>query len=170
MGVRDADALPAHRLAGRSRQAKECAMTGHVDPTHEQFQAFRDLPATGPIQMLNLIRFRERAAYPEGHADAAKGRSGAQAYRAYGRAAAAPFERAGGRQIWLADPKLMLIGPPDERWDLAFVAEYSGADAFVAMVRDPEYREAVVHRQAAVSDSRLIRMQPVEPGAGFGER
>jgi hypothetical protein len=38
------------------------------------------------------------------------------------------------------------------------------------MVTDPEYRELVKHRQAAVEDSRLIRMAPVaDPGEGFGE-
>ena len=38
------------------------------------------------------------------------------------------------------------------------------------MVRDPEYQVLVAHRTAAVADSRLIRMAPVdEPGEGFGE-
>ena len=63
----------------------------------------------------------------------------------------------------------MLIGPPEERWDLAFIAEYPSVAAFVAMLRDPDYRLAVRHRQAAVADSRLIRMAPAAPGASFGE-
>lgn len=144
-------------------------MTGHVDPTREAFAEFRALPSEGPIQMLNLIRFRERAAYPEDHPQAAEALSGAQAYRRYGRAAAAPFARVGGRQLWLAAPEFTLIGPADERWDLAFVAEYPSVDAFVTMIQDPEYRQAVVHRQAAVEDSRLVRMQPSTAGQGFGE-
>ena len=37
------------------------------------------------------------------------------------------------------------------------------------MIRDPAYREAVKHRQAAVADSRLVRMKPGAPGEGFGE-
>jgi hypothetical protein len=37
------------------------------------------------------------------------------------------------------------------------------------MIRDPEYKEHVKHRQAAVEDSRLIRFLPLVPGAGFGE-
>jgi hypothetical protein len=36
------------------------------------------------------------------------------------------------------------------------------------MVRDPIYREAVKHRQAAVEDSRLIRIQPGKTAGGFG--
>ncbi len=56
---------------------------------------------------------------------------------------------------------MMLIGPDQttgvEAWDLAFVAYYPTAGAFLEMVTDPAYRIAVKHRQAAVADSRLLR-------------
>jgi uncharacterized protein (DUF1330 family) len=63
----------------------------------------------------------------------------------------------------------MLIGPSDERWDHCFIAEYPSVGAFVAMIRDPVYRKAVEHRQAAVRDSRLIRLAPLAIGKTFGE-
>ena len=50
-----------------------------------------------------------------------------------------------------------MIGPRDEAWDIAFIARYPTGAAFLEMLRDPEYQQAVVHRQAAVSNSRLIR-------------
>lgn len=145
-------------------------MTGHVDPTREAMADFRDLPADRPVAMINLLRFRDRAAYAA-DVDPAIDRevSGAEAYAAYGRAAAAPFARAGGRQIWLGRPQLTVIGPADEAWDLAFIAEYPSGAAFLDMLRDPEYQAAVVHRQAAVADSRLIRCDARRPGARFGE-
>ena len=37
------------------------------------------------------------------------------------------------------------------------------------MLRDPAYREAVKHRQAAVEDSRLLRLAPAPAGKEFGE-
>lgn len=144
-------------------------MTGSIDPTREQFNAFKDLPRDKPIQMLNLIRLREKAAYPEGHPDHGKDLSGLDAYRAYGRATAGIFTKLGGKQIWAGKPENVLTGPSDEHWDIAFIAEYPGASAFLAMVTDPEYRECVKHRQAAVEDSRLIRLAPITPGEGFGE-
>jgi hypothetical protein len=52
---------------------------------------------------------------------------------------------------------------------LAFIAQYPSGQAFIDMIRDPVYREAVKHRQAAVVDSRLIRLAPATPGALFGE-
>jgi uncharacterized protein (DUF1330 family) len=63
----------------------------------------------------------------------------------------------------------VFIDPDREAWDLAFIAEYPSAQAFIDMVRDPDYRVLVAHRTAGVADSRLICMSPREPGEGFGE-
>ena len=139
-------------------------MDGHIDPTRERFGAFRALPDDGPVHMLNLVRLRDRAAYPDG-----REASGAEAYRSYGLESGPIFRRVGGRIAWTGDFRLMLIGPEDEKWDLCFIAEYPSAAAFVEMVKDPDYQKAVVHRQAAVLTSRLIRLSPRAPGAGFGE-
>ena len=139
-------------------------MTGYIDPDKETFAAFRDLPRVGPIHMLNLVKFRAKAAYPDG-----REATGAEAYREYGRLSGPVFARLGGRIVWRGTFEFMLIGPSDERWDACFVAEYPNKDAFVAMVRDPDYREAVKHRQAAVETSRLIRTEPGSVGAGFAD-
>jgi len=134
-----------------------------VDPTKETFAAFRANDRPGPIHMLNLIRLHDRAIYPDG-----REATGAQAYDAYSRDSAPVFTRLGGRIVWRGKFELMLIGPGEENWDVCFIAEYPSVPAFVEMIRDPLYREAVKHRQAAVSDSRLIRLAPLAAGAGFG--
>jgi hypothetical protein len=144
-------------------------LDGSVDPTRVQFDAFKALPRDRPIHMLNLIRLREKAAYPEGHPDHGREISGLDAYRAYGRTTRDLFTRLGGRQVWAGRPEVVVTGPVQERWDLAFIAEYPSAGAFLAMVTDPQYRIDVQHRTAAVADSRLIRLDPIEPGEGFGE-
>lgn len=139
-------------------------MTNYVDPTREDFARFREMDREGPVHMLNLVRFRPVAAYDDGTMA-----TGEEAYASYARLSGPVFTRLGGRQLWVGKPELMLIGPTEEAWDLAFIAEYPSVAAFVGMLRDPEYRLAVRHRQAAVADSRLIRMQPRTPGAHFGE-
>ena len=138
-------------------------MTGFVDPTKETFAAFRADDRPGPIHMLNLVRLRARAAYPDG-----REATGAEAYAAYSRESAPVFAGLGGAIVWRGRFELMLIGPEAERWDLCFIAAYPSVAAFVAMIRDPVYREAVKHRQAAVEDSRLVRLEPGGAGAGFG--
>ena len=137
-------------------------MSLFVDPEREQFDAFKALPRDEPVAMLNLLRFREKAAYEDGR-DA----TGAEAYAAYGRESAPVFRRVGGEILWRGRPDVMLIGPADKQWDLVFIARYPTAAAFLEMVTDPAYREAVKHRQAAVLDSRLIRTAELPLGGDF---
>jgi uncharacterized protein (DUF1330 family) len=139
-------------------------MSGYVDPTRQAFAAFREDDREGKVHMLNLVRLRSRADYPDG-----RQASGAEAYAAYGRESEPVFTRLGGRIVWQGRFELMLIGPREEYWHHCFIAQYPGVAAFVEMIRDPVYREAVKHRQAAVEDSRLIRLAPLPVGRTFGE-
>ena len=136
----------------------------HINPDKARFQKFKDLPREGPIHMLNLVRFRTQAAYEDGRAA-----TGREAYAAYSRESGPIFESLGGKIVWSGNFNLMLIGPEDdEQWDACFIAQYPSADAFISMIRDPDYQKAVMHRDAAVEDSRLIRLEPGAPGKGFG--
>ena len=143
-------------------------MRHHIDPTRAQFEVFKDLNRDQPIEMLNLVRLRAKAAYPEGHALAQDALSGAEAYARYGQGSGPVLARVGGSILWRGGFQAMLIGPGDEAWDHVFIARYPTAHAFLEMVTDPAYREAVVHRQAAVETSRLIRCAPQGTGDVFG--
>lgn len=144
-------------------------MTDYVDPTREQFGAMMKLGEDGPVHMLNMLRFKERAEYPDGHGQAGAGLSGAEAYKLYGEESGPIFRRVGGEIVSSWAPKVIVVGPDDEIWDAVFVAAYPNAEAFGEMVKDPDYQRAVVHRQAAVKTSRLIRMSPRPTGGGFAD-
>ncbi len=139
----------------------------YVDPTREAFEIFKALPRDEPIWMLNQVRFRARAEYPAGHADAGLGRTGKDAYREYSRTSGPVFARLGGQIVWRGAMQALLIGPAEELWDTVFIARYPSAGVFLEMITDAEYRRAVVHRQAAVETSRLIRCKQTS-GEGFG--
>lgn len=139
-------------------------MTSHIDPERAAFDAFKALPRDEPVHMLNLLRLHETARYPDG-----RQATGLEAYKTYGACSGPIFQRVGGSIVWRGAPKLTLIGPAEEAWDLSFVAAYPSAAAFLEMVSDPVYQsEAVPHRQAAVKDSRLIRHRPLKVGDAFG--
>jgi uncharacterized protein (DUF1330 family) len=141
----------------------------YVDPTRTNFDRFKALPRDAPIEMLNLIRYREVAAYPEGHVLAGKGLSGEAAYQLYGTQTAPIFAHVGAAIVYAATPSCMVTGPEDEQWDRMFVARYPSAAAFFEMLKDPAYQLAVVHRQAAVLTSRLIRMAPRAAAGHFAD-
>ena len=129
----------------------------HIDPERAQFDTFKALPRDTPIHMLNLVRFKDRATYPDDHPLAGKALTGAEAYANYGKDSSAVFSRVGGSVVWSGMMEAMVIGPAEEHWDAMFIARYPNSGAFLEMVTDPVYRQAVVHRQAAVDTSRLIR-------------
>jgi len=134
----------------------------NIDPTREQFEAFKDLPRDTPIMMLNLISLHDKAHYADG-----RKATGAEAYAAYGQESGSIFADVGGSILWRGKPECVLIGPATEHWDVAFIAHYPNAKAFLAMVTNPDYQAIVYHRQAAVKDSRLIRMGETEAGVSF---
>lgn len=143
-------------------------MTCYVDPERAQFDAFKALDRDAPLNMLNLVAFNDLANYPGDHDLARDGLTGAQAYALYGRHSAPVLTRVGGSIAWRGQFEMTLIGPSDEIWDAMFIAAYPDAHAFLAMISDPDYQRAVVHRQAAVRTSRLIRTHPLPAQDTFG--
>ncbi|KIN73622.1 DUF1330 domain-containing protein [Sulfitobacter guttiformis] len=143
-------------------------MTDYPDTSRAQFEVFKSLPRDTPVNMLNLVQFHSTAKYPAGHELAAKALTGAQAYANYGAASGPILARVGGTVIWRGGFEMTLIGAPDEAWDAMFIVHFPAASAFLAMVTDPQYQLAVVHRQAAVKTSRLIRTTPQPASDIFG--
>ncbi|MCR9137564.1 MAG: DUF1330 domain-containing protein [Alphaproteobacteria bacterium] len=135
---------------------------GHTSFTKETYLAFKADNRPGPIHMLNLVRLRDRAAYEDG-----RDVSGEEAYQQYSTLSAPVFQRLGGAIVWRGALELMMIGPQDEAWDISFIAQYPSPGAFLDMLKDPTYREAMVHRQAGVADSRLIRFASMDSGPAF---
>ena len=125
----------------------------NLEPTPEQFRDFRErVPETGPIAMLNLLRFRSEASYGEPEESC----SGREAYARYMGPAAELVASVGGRVLWAARGLATLIGREDESWDDVLIVEYPNRAAFEEMLAQPEYQAIVHHRQAALADSRLI--------------
>ncbi|MGI9643755.1 MAG: DUF1330 domain-containing protein [Ilumatobacteraceae bacterium] len=128
---------------------------GSVEPDEQQLQSFlQDADDGTPVVMINLLRYRERAAYPDGF-DAAPC-TGREAYQRYGAVVVGLVGKAGGRILWTGDVQSTLIAPAGERWDDAVLVEHPSATAFIGMVSLPEYQAIVPHRTAALEDSRLI--------------
>lgn len=132
-------------------------MSGYIDPDRENWQRFKDLPRDRPIQMLNLIKFRDLADYPPDHPNHGKGLSGAEAYAIYKEGFQRVVSGDGAAMIWNPAMECVVTGPQDE-WDEIFIMGYPDSATFMKMVRNEEYiRDVVPHRTAAVADSRLIR-------------
>ena len=128
---------------------------GCIEPTGEQLKAFAGFEDDGgPVVMINLLKYRDRASYEEGSSE--EPCSGREAYLRYGAVAGKMVARYGGGPVAGGPAKATLIGPADERWDDFVLVRYPSRQAFFDMVADPEYQACVHHRSAALADSRLI--------------
>ena len=135
-------------------------MPAYIDPSRENWQVFKDLPRARPIHMLNLLKFRDLADYPQGHPNHGKGLTGREAYAIYEQRFQQLVADDGAAMVWEAPMECVVTGPAGE-WDEAFVMGYPNSGVFMAMVKNEEYvRDVVPHRTAAVADSRLIRFGP----------
>jgi hypothetical protein len=121
----------------------------------------REIPENTPVVMLNLLRYRQEAAYP-GAAPAGV-RSGRDAYYqcyipTFMKLAAATGGRAAEmRPLFLGAAVAGLVLPPDERWEEVALISYPDIAAFRIIVESEAYaREAAPHRLAALEDWRLI--------------
>ena len=110
------------------------------------------IPKGQPIIMINLLKFREKAKYPDGSLSC----SGREAYQAYTKIASKKVAEIGGEMFWWGTVCGCLIAPAGEAWDEALLVKYPSIEAFLEMLAMPEYQESTVHRSAALEDSRLI--------------
>lgn len=126
-----------------------------IEPTSDSVKDLMSkVPAGVPLVMLNLLRFRERADYPAELALAPC--SGRDAYAAYKRNIKPHLANAGARVIWEAQAKHAFVAPPHEKWDEVLLVAYPSRDAFMAMLRSPDYQAITMHRTAALADARLV--------------
>jgi uncharacterized protein (DUF1330 family) len=103
--------------------------------------------AGGPVVMLNLLRFR-----PDG---------GRESYQRYAEALGAEINSRYGLQVqYLGAGGRALVAEDGQAWDMVVLVRYPDRQAFVDMVRDPEYRAVAHLRNDALVEAVL---QPTVP-------
>ena len=120
-------------------------VTNSVYPNEAQIRGFSDPGPTGPIYMLNLLRFWERAAYPAGRQSAL---SGEEAYAIYTRGVEKLLSQLGGSLVFAGDVERLMLGEVEELWDKVAIAMYRSRDSMFRMMQSPEMSEIGVNRAA----------------------
>ena len=129
----------------------------YLEATEAAGRAFFSRGISGPVVMLNLLRFRPVADYsatPE--LAPANPISGEAAYRLYMEHTLPFLRKSGGEILFHGSGGDFFIGPTDERWDAALLIRQASVSAFLAFASDPAYLSGIGHRTAALEDSRLL--------------
>ena len=129
-----------------------------VFPNREQIEGFMALGQDGPIYMLNLLKFKEKAEYPDGRDTDL---TGAEAYAVYSAEVAGHLATVGGRPMFAAKVQRLMLGEVEELWDTAAIAMYPSRKAMMDMMSSPDYQASAVHRTAGLAGQLNIEL--VEP-------
>lgn len=113
----------------------------------------------GPIFMVNLLKFKEKAEYEDGRVSDLSGRD---AYMIYGRAVTDILPKFGGKAIFAGDVTFLSLGKAEELWDEVAIAMYPKRADMVRMSMSAEWQEAAVHRTAGLKGQLNIEtvLQP----------
>jgi uncharacterized protein (DUF1330 family) len=126
-----------------------------VYPTASRVEALMADDSGDPVVMLNLLRFRAKAVYPDGRPTDLTGR---QAYDLYATPMQNVITEGGGKVLFGGDIASLVIGDIADIWDTCILVEYPSAAAFAAIVTSPEVAEIGVHRAAGLEGQLLIRV------------
>lgn len=130
-----------------------------IQPRPEQLEAFMKRKPDGPVLMLNLLKFKDKAVYSDGRETTL---SGAEAYGLYGTAVQKIISGLGGKLELSLPTNALVIGDGDLEWDAVALVRYPSFEAFVGMTASDEYQAIHVHREAGLEHQLLINC--LEPG------
>ena len=127
----------------------------------DRFEELLNCDIDGPVSMLHLLKFRERASYDDGRATTL---SGAEAYRRYLADLEERVQSVGGRVALSKNTQYLVLGQVEDMWDAVLVVEYPSKERFVEVVTSPEMVASGVHRRAGLDGQLLIALGD-SPGA-----
>ena len=119
-----------------------------VMPNEKQMEEFLEEGNDEPIFMVNLLKFKEKAEYPDKRETDLTGR---EAYAIYGAEVVKHLEKVGGKPIFGSDVIRLMLGEVEELWDQVAIAMYPNRKAMLKMISDPDYIESAQHRVAGLS-------------------
>ena len=126
-----------------------------VVPNEEQIKGFMAPGHDGPIYMLNLLKYKEKAEYEDGRETDL---TGAEAYGIYGAEVVAHLARVGGAPMFSAKVERLMLGEVEELWDTAAIAMYPSRQAMMDMMSSPDYQASAVHRAAGLAGQLNIEL------------
>lgn len=117
----------------------------------------------GPIFMINLLKFKDKAEYEDGRETDLTGR---QAYNLYGMGVAGLLPQFGARFFFMADTTFLMLGQVEELWDEIAIAVYPNRNALFQMSISQEWQDLSVHRAAGLKGQ--INIESVIPPQSKG--
>ena len=118
-----------------------------VMPNEEQLKGFLEEGHDEPIFMVNLLKFKDKAEYPDKRENNLTGK---EAYAIYGKEVVEHLEKVGGKPIFGGEVTRLMLGEVEDLWDQVAIAMYPNRKAMLTMIQDPDYIKSAQHRGAGL--------------------
>jgi|TARA_B110000014_G_C20081258_1_gene565028 uncharacterized protein (DUF1330 family) len=118
-----------------------------VMPNEKQMKDFLEEGHDEPIFMINLLKFKEKASYPDKRET---NLTGAEAYEIYGREVVEHLQKVGGKGIYGGRVTRLMLGEVEDLWDSVAIAMYPSRKAMLEMISNPDYIKSAQHRIAGL--------------------
>ena len=118
-----------------------------ITPNEEQINGFMQNPDLGPISMVNLLKYKDKAIYEDGRDT---NLTGEEAYGLYAVEVINLVEKYGGEFLFAGKVSRLMLGEVENLWDSIAIAKYPSRKAMLDMTMDPEYQKIRVHRDAGL--------------------
>ena len=124
-----------------------------IYPRPDQIKAVLESKVSGPVCMLNLLKFKERAEYEDGRETSL---SGQEAYQLYAEQMIPFVQSKGCSLVHFSAAHVLVIGDGDLEWDAVGIVQYPSKADFVKIATAPEVAEFGVHRTAGLAHQLLV--------------
>jgi uncharacterized protein (DUF1330 family) len=119
-----------------------------VYPNKEQIKGFMEPVSEGPICMVNLLKFKDKAAYEDGRETDLTGR---EAYALYEEGVKKLLQKIGGGIGFEGDVERLALGEVEELWDVVALAVWPSRGAMFKVMQSPEMQAISLHRSAGLA-------------------
>ena len=123
-------------------EVKNAVMTNN-----KQMTGFLEEGKDQPIYMVNLLKFKGKAVYPDKRETDL---TGEEAYAIYSQEVIKHLEKVGGKPIFGGKVARLMLGEVEDLWDVVAIAMYPNRKAMLDMISDPEYVKSAQHRVAGL--------------------
>jgi uncharacterized protein (DUF1330 family) len=118
-----------------------------VLPNEDQIKEFNEQIEDKPIYMINLLKFREKAIYPDKRET---NLTGEEAYTIYTQEVENHLLNVGGKPVFGGNVERLMLGEVEDLWDKIFIAMYPSRKAMLQMISNPDYIKSAQHRVAGL--------------------
>ena len=118
-----------------------------VMPNETQLKEFNEQEEDKPIFMVNLLKFKKLAQYPDKRET---NLTGQEAYAIYGKEVVEHLAKVGGKPIFGGNVERLMLGEVEDLWDQVAIAMYPSRKAMLEMISDSDYIESAQHRVAGL--------------------